>query len=303
MNLKEQIFNFNCAGESLVGVACVPDEARSTGVIVVVGGPQYRVGSHRQFLLLSRSLASAGYPVLRFDYRGMGDSDGEPRTFETVDNDIAAAIDAFVARYPQVTRVVLWGLCDAASASLLYWDARRDERVAGLCLLNPWVRSDVSLAKTHMKYYYGQRLLQRNFWEKIFTGKTKVAVALRGLVSSWRVSRQIANAKDRATKSEAFQGRMARALREFNGRVMFILSGNDYTAKEFLEYTDDDPLWRGVLNESSVVRFAIPEADHTFSSTVWRAEVANVTLNWLMGFDLVENQTLAASADLLKGCR
>ena len=205
MNIKEQIFNFNCAGESLVGVACVPDVARSTGVIVVVGGPQYRVGSHRQFLLLSRSLASAGYPVLRFDYRGMGDSDGELRNFEAVDNDIAAAIDAFVARYPQVTRLVLWGLCDAASASLLYWDARRDERVAGLCLLNPWVRSDVSLAKTHMKHYYGQRLLQREFWEKFLTGKTEFRGALRGLISNWRMARVLPAPKTARWKPRCFK--------------------------------------------------------------------------------------------------
>ena len=74
VNIKEQVINFDLAGESLVGMACVPEQARSIGIIVVVGGPQYRVGSHRQFLLLSRALASAGYPVMRFDYRGMGDS-------------------------------------------------------------------------------------------------------------------------------------------------------------------------------------------------------------------------------------
>jgi alpha/beta superfamily hydrolase len=99
VNIKEQVLTFICAGEPLVGVACVPDKARSTGVVVVVGGPQCRVGSHRQFLLLSRALASAGYLVLRFDYRGMGDSCGEIRNFENVDDDIAAAIDAFVVRY------------------------------------------------------------------------------------------------------------------------------------------------------------------------------------------------------------
>jgi uncharacterized protein len=303
VNISEQTLSFICDGDPLVGVACIPEEPRSTGVVVIVGGPQYRVGSHRQFLLLSRTLASSGYTVMRFDYRGMGDGYGDIRNFENINDDIAAAINEFVALYPYLTRVVLWGLCDAASASLLYWDERRDQRVVGLCLLNPWLRSNASLAKTHMKHYYGQRLLQREFWEKLFTGKTKVAAALQGLVSSWRESRQVVNAKDRIAKSEAFQGRMARALKEFNGRVMLILSGNDYTAKEFLEYTADDPQWTEVFKESSMARITIPEADHTFSSTAWRADVANATLNWLMGFDLVENHTLVASADSLKGCR
>ena len=290
MNIKEQIVTFKCVGESLVGVVCVPDEARSTGVIVVVGGPQYRVGSHRQFLLLSRSLASAGYPVLRFDYRGMGDSDGELRNFETVDNDIAAATEAFAARYPQVTRVVLWGLCDAASASLLYWDARRDERVAGLCLLNPWVRSDASLAKTHMKHYYGQRLFQREFWEKLLSGKTDFTTALRGLVSNWRMARGATSANHAAIEAEVFQSRMARALRDFKGRVMLILSGNDYTAKEFSEYTAADPSWSDVFNNPSLERMTVPNADHTFSTAAWRAVVAKATLDWLMEVDLGANQ-------------
>jgi alpha/beta superfamily hydrolase len=48
-------------------------------VLVIVGGPQYRAGSHRQFTLLARSLAEQGFAVLRFDYRGMGDSTGAMR--------------------------------------------------------------------------------------------------------------------------------------------------------------------------------------------------------------------------------
>jgi len=58
------------------------DRRAACGVLIVVGGPQYRVGSHRQFLLLSRRLAAEGHPVMRFDYRGMGDASGAMRGFE-----------------------------------------------------------------------------------------------------------------------------------------------------------------------------------------------------------------------------
>ena len=129
---------------------------RSTcGVLIVVGGPQYRVGSHRQFLLLSRRLAAEGYPVMRFDYRGMGDASGAMRGFEQASADIGAAIEAFQRACPAVQRIVLWGLCDAASLALLYVDATQDDRIAGLAILNPWVRSEASLAQTHIKHYYG----------------------------------------------------------------------------------------------------------------------------------------------------
>ena len=58
---SEQTLVFECAGEQLLGVA--HRGKASTGVLVVVGGPQYRVGSHRQFVLMARDLAKAGYPV------------------------------------------------------------------------------------------------------------------------------------------------------------------------------------------------------------------------------------------------
>jgi uncharacterized protein len=296
VRFSEQVFSFECAGESLLGIASVPDQAKCTGVLIIVGGPQYRVGSHRQFLLLSRSLASAGYPVMRFDYRGMGDSAGEPRDFERIDDDIAVAINRFIARCPEVENVVLWGLCDAASASLLYLDRRRDDRVGGLCLLNPWVRSEVSLAKTHLKHYYGQRLFQIDFWKKLFTGKTDVFGAVSGLVSNWRMTRHDASAKGHTTENLAFQHRMAAALRGFKGRAMFILSGNDYTAKEFLQFTTDDPSWSGVFNNPLFACVTLPDADHTFSSAVWRAEVAKTTLDWLEEIDLAHNKVLTVVA-------
>jgi len=83
MPSHEQVVVYECQGQRCVGLVHAPGAA-SIGVVIVVGGPQYRVGSHRQFLLLARSLAADGVPVLRFDYRGMGDSEGDIRDFENV---------------------------------------------------------------------------------------------------------------------------------------------------------------------------------------------------------------------------
>ncbi|MEO7385660.1 MAG: hydrolase 1, exosortase A system-associated, partial [Gammaproteobacteria bacterium] len=81
---SERVVTFTCEGDTLIGIlheALVP---ATRGVLIVVGGPQYRIGSHRQFVLLARDLARQGIPILRFDYRGMGDSDGRFRGFEHV---------------------------------------------------------------------------------------------------------------------------------------------------------------------------------------------------------------------------
>ena len=143
---REEAVVFECEGESLVGVLSLPAAPATRGVLIVVGGPQYRVGSHRQFTLLARHLAAHGIPSLRFDYRGMGDSSGAVRSFEAVDADIRRAIDIFYERVSGLESVVIWGLCDAASAALFY--AHRDARVGGLVLLNPWVRTPEGMART-----------------------------------------------------------------------------------------------------------------------------------------------------------
>jgi uncharacterized protein len=275
MNHTENALRFACENETLVCVLARPEQPSDTGVIVIVGGPQTRVGSHRQFVRLARTLAAAGYPVLRFDVRGMGDSSGDQRTFEHITPDIRAAIDTLQSNCPDVRRIVLWGLCDAASAALLYCDETRDPRIAGLCLLNPWVRSATSLAKTQIKHYYGQRLLQRAFWTKLLSGGVNIGRAGSELL------RKLGQASSGTEQPLGFQARMARGWKNFDGPILLILSGDDYTAKEFLEYTAGSENWRGLIEHHAVTRLDLPGADHTFSSQEWRKTVENACLDWL----------------------
>ena len=71
---------------------------------------------------------------MRFDYRGMGDSQGKKQPFDQICDDIKAACDSLI-QTTKVANVVIWGLCDAASAALKY--AHKDQRVKGLLLLKP----------------------------------------------------------------------------------------------------------------------------------------------------------------------
>jgi exosortase A-associated hydrolase 1/exosortase A-associated hydrolase 2 len=267
-----------CEGERMLGVVCAPREARTCeqAVLIPVGGPQYRVGSHRQFVLLARTLAGAGYTSLRFDFRGMGDSEGAARTFEDVEQDLKAAIDT-LCNEPGVRSVAIWALCDAASAALMFGTA--DARVSGLVLLNPWVRSETTLATTHLKHYYGQRLLQREFWVRLLRAQFDWRASLRDL---YRSLRRAARASAPAERT-AFQTRMAQGWRCFRSPIALVLSGRDLTAKEFLEHAASDPRWRGLLTHPNVRRFDLPEADHTFSSGPWHRWLEERTLRWLEG--------------------
>jgi uncharacterized protein len=266
--------SFQCEGATLQGV--LHAGASTTGVLIVVGGPQYRVGSHRQFVLLSRALAANDFPVLRFDYRGLGDSEGESRTFEGIEQDIRAAVDAFFRLAPHLERVVIWGLCDAASAALFY--APNDRRIAGLVLLNPWVRSQHTVAQAYLKGYYARRILDPRAWRDLIVG----GGVLRAVGSFVGLVRQAHGSEtpQAAPAQSALVERMRRGFAAFRGPVLVILSGDDITAEEFRTATQSS-LWRKLLDERRVHHCALDAADHTFSSRAWRDQVAAWTSEWL----------------------
>ena len=156
---------FDCQGDRLVGIVHEPEVPPTVGLVFVVGGPQFRVGAHRQFVHMARRFAASGFAVLRFDYRGMGDSDGEPRSFETVDDDIESAVRALRRQCQSIENVVLIGLCDAASAILMY--CANGASTSGLILMNPWVRTEASAAEAEIRNYYGRRIFQLSFCSRL----------------------------------------------------------------------------------------------------------------------------------------
>ncbi len=168
---------FSSGDNRLVGITALPQTPAGTGVLFLVGGPQYRVGSHRQFTLLSRSLAAGGIPAFRFDYSGMGDSEGEKHDFQDVRSDIVNAMDEFQSLVPGLERIVLWGLCDAASAAMIY--ASQEPRVHGLVLLNPWVHSGDYSPEVKLSHYYAPLLKGKETWRRFFKGDIDVLRALR----------------------------------------------------------------------------------------------------------------------------
>ena len=275
MRVTESAFFFECQGAQLLGVLSHSASASDIGVIVVVGGPQYRVGSHRQFVLLARELAMAGYPCLRFDLRGMGDSEGQAHAFDDLDAEIAAAIHAFQTKMPQIRRFVLWGLCDAASAILMYWARSRDERIAGMVLLNPWVRSEATLASARVRSYYGNRLLNPEFWRKLLKGRVNPLQSLGEYFSNFR-----AMGKGNADAG-GFVETMLKGLSSFTHPVRIILSSEDLTADEFRVLCERDSRWETTCRASNVQIAHVSGANHTFSHRQWRDEVANLTIECL----------------------
>ena len=260
-------------------------DPRTTGVVIVTGGPQYRVGSHRQFVDIARKFAAVGYTTMRFDYRGMGDSAGAETAFFETAPDLRAAIDIFVAN-TGIHQVVLWGLCDAASAILIY--AEEDDRVCGLVLLNPWVRTEEGLAQAYVKNYYLSKLLTRKFWKKMLGGQfewrrsvsefgNNVAKTLRVLMRSGKHGNRV----NVSGSNDDFRDRMRVGLEDFRRAILFLLCGNDLTASEFIDFARQSDSWREPMAKDTVNRKVLPNMDHTFSTTAWRNEIVANTLEWL----------------------
>jgi exosortase A-associated hydrolase 1 len=274
---------YQCEGESLVAIVARPDGETRIGVLIVVGGPQYRVGSHRQFVHLSRYLAAHGVACMRFDCRGMGDSTGPMRSFDSFSADIRGAIDLFVATVPGLRSVFAWGLCDAASALCFY--APSDARLEGVVLVNPWVRTEAGEAATYLRHYYVRRILDASFWKKLATGQFSLAKSLRSFVTlAGRVAgSKGATASDGAAAQsrQALPERMASALGKYRKQVLLIMSGDDYTAAEFKDVSNSSSAWRAALSAERTHWEYLPEANHTFSSQAWKDHVADVTGRWV----------------------
>ncbi len=279
---------FQCEGSTLLGILSVPDTPPRRGIVFVVAdGPQYRAGVQRQFVMLARAMAQAGYATLRFDYRGMGDSEGIHRGFEHVDADIKAAVDALLAQCSSIEEVVLWGECDSSAAVLFY--AYKDKRITGISIANPWVRTEEGRAKTIVKHYYLRRLFEKEFWGKLFSGQFDFRNSLVSLgqntIKIFRAGSRSASTQnttsDAPDQKQPLPVRLAHGLKSFEGRVLLILSGNDWIAQEFKEVADASPVWRNLLSDKRLERHEIADADHSFSKKSARSEMVRLNLEWL----------------------
>ncbi len=280
---------FNNGEKQLLGIIHQPENttaatSSSTGVVIVVGGPQYRIGSHRQFIKLSRYLAKNGFSSIRFDCAGMGDSSGEFESFLNISADIRSATDAMIQNSPHIDKIVLWGLCDAATAAAQY--SNSDERIKGLFLLNPWVKDEQLAAKALVKNHYKKQILSFDFWKRVFTGKVKLFAAATSFLQNLIAMKQKTNdaeientsAVDHEPKS--LQGIMHKRMTDFNGAVSIILSEKDLTAQEFTTATENKD-WQNLITNKPIKITTIKDANHTFAAEKWRSQVQQLTLDFL----------------------
>lgn len=278
-----------CRGDRMLAIVHLPKTRRRLGVIIIVGGPQYRVGSHRLFVHLARALAAEGFAALRFDYRGLGDSEGVHPGFQHIGPDIAAAVDALMQAAPELDGVVLWGLCDAASAIADY--AADDRRVAGAVMLNPWARAEEGYEDVLLKDYYAKRVFSGEFWRKVMRLDIRVLDFPRLAASVIGRKLRRSNRRD-VSRGNALARRTVTGLKKFRSPLLLVMSGADLTAKEFDREAAKEPDWPQICRRSAFTRIDLAEADHTFSTAGSKDRLVAETLAWMNGLETAENVTV-----------
>ena len=240
---------FECNGDTLVGTVDLGEAA--TGLLIVTGGNELRCGPYGSHAGLAAKIAAAGFPVMRFDRRGVGDSSGYNGGFTASADDIAAALATFRSVCPRLKNIVAFGNCDGASALML----AQGRGCNALVLANPWtfepeveaaqeVPAQPQMTPRAIRAHYLRRLVDPRALLRLVTGKVKVG----------QLAGSLANAAKPAPPQTALARAMAEGIADFAGSVALLVAENDRTAQVFLSnWQDNDPRIR-----------ICPDAGHSF---------------------------------------
>jgi exosortase A-associated hydrolase 1 len=246
--VKRRHFVVDCAGSALA--ATLDDGSGVAGLLIVTGGNETRASAFSSQAQIASRIAAAGYSVMRFDRRGVGDSEGVNMGFLNEAEDIAAALAGFRTECPELKRVVAFGNCDAASALMLSGGEGFDR----LILSNPWTYEDEQTTAppppAAIRARYAAKLRNPRELLRLVTGKVNLGDLLRSL-------------RRAALPSDAPSGlaaAMAAGLAHFGGPVRILVAERDRTGQAFLA------AWNA--HDARLVRCA--GADHAYSDDVSR---------------------------------
>ena len=246
-----RLVSFSCDGRRLA--ATVDEAAGSVGLLILSGGNEIRAGAHRGMAKLAADVAVAGFPVFRFDRRGIGDSEGENCGFEASALDIDSAIASFRDQFPAMKQIVAFGNCDAASAILLH----RPQGIAAALLANIWTieaTANEGPPPAAIRARYKEKLLQPREWIRLISGGVDLIKLAKGLS-------RVAVPVDSASLSLS----IAKGLEQFEGPVEIILCSRDATAIAFMDEFQK-PHFQEARARSDMNIVQLDSASHSFTS-------------------------------------
>lgn len=193
---------------SLVGVVTEPERAvprrNQPAAILLNAGLIHRIGPNRINVQIARRLAASGFPALRLDLAGIGDSENRTDDLSLKDGIVSDAREAmdFMAREEGARQFIVMGICSGANNSLRI--AASDARVIGAVPIEPY---HFSTPAYHF-YYFSRRLLDLRCWRRALTMKSDFWSILRNKIGGGNVPR----AKGGSGRARREQGRALKSL-------------------------------------------------------------------------------------------
>lgn len=132
---------FQSGSDTLKGWLYKPTNPKADEVIIAAGS--WTTVKEQMPMLYARRFAEQGFTTLIFDFRGYGESEGQPRHYESPQkktDDFKSAI-SYVSRRPELrsAKITLLGVC--ASAGYAAQAAAEDTKVDRLALIAPWLHT------------------------------------------------------------------------------------------------------------------------------------------------------------------
>lgn len=229
-------------------------------LLIISGGNEIRSGSHGSQSQMAQYFAAKGYYVLRYDRRGIGDSDGINQGFDNAQEDIMAAIHYLRDRFGPDIEISAFGNCDAASAIILYHDKLNLHKII---ISNPWTldrtndrdgTEDINLpSAAAIRARYISRLKNPRIIVDLFTGKINVGKLWGGL--------RKASQKEEIS---AIAEKMADKLSTLTKATHILIAEKDTTALAFMGIYKSK-LYERVRANDNIKISLINSASHSFA--------------------------------------
>lgn len=302
----------NVDGRLLFGTLHLPEVRRAElpAVVLYSPGTKMRVGPGRLYVPLTNVLTSMGYLVLRYDFYGLGDSEGELEESLLVDvysniqvgryiEDGQVALE-WLRREHGASRFIVGGLCGGALTGLLV--AEREPAVEALLSIGMTVTLDSDSATpskyatrhelAHLRKGYVAKLLDPRAWMRLLTLRSDFGVIIRSMLSGLSERR-----RDRAAtggeppRSTLPPEQLANvnplfpaayfAFLERGGRALMVFSEKDRMLGDWREKFVDLYPDRVRRFAPQVVEHVVMGANHVLSERAWQSEMHDVARRWL----------------------
>ena len=295
---RESAVRFAGPDRTLAGTLVLPDRPAGPGIVFVHGWSGIRSGPHGLLTTVARELGAAGFPSLRFDLGGRGEStgDGTAANLTTMAEDLVAAVQTLRER-SDGKEVILCGMCSGGNVAI--GTLPRLGPVTGLLMYSVYPFSDGDsfgrdVHRTwHFAKVYWHKMGNPETWTRLVRGDINIKQVFNVLFGHFRhrdkettqpeTETPTEKTRTRATPDPSLEGRkqkdpprkhLENLTRGTPARMIY--GGADPDADASRQYFGSFAEERGLPIEI----VDVDGANHNFSSRRWTEEIVRLSIDF-----------------------